>query len=99
MKGALEGAHHIFLFAGDCDDSAASWHLKDVVALVRGRHELGQGWVAEDGVVREANVGDVEVDELSAVVVARPKVTGRRTCPIGVVEPSVTPDKGLVGFS
>src|SRR4051812_6507573 len=28
-----------------------------------------------------------------------PKVTGRRTCPIGVVESSATPEKGLVGWS
>ena len=35
------------------------------------RHELGQSWVPEDGVVWEANAGDVEVDELGAVVVAR----------------------------
>ena len=34
------------------------------------RHELGQGWIPEDSVVGKANVGDVEVDELSAVVVA-----------------------------
>ena len=33
------------------------------------RHELGQGWIPEDGVVGKANVGDVEVDELGAVVV------------------------------
>ena len=33
-------------------------------------HELGQRWVPEDGIVRQANVGDVEVDELSVVVFA-----------------------------
>ena len=32
-------------------------------------HELGQGWVPEDGIVWQANVGDVEVDELGAVLV------------------------------
>ena len=35
--------------------------------------ELGQGWVPEDGIVSQANVGDVEVNELGAVVVALPK--------------------------
>ena len=60
-------------------------------------HELGQGRIPEDGIVRQADVRDVEVDELSAVVLRSPKVTGKRTCPIGVVEPSVTPEKGLVG--
>ena len=33
------------------------------------RHELGQGRILEDGVVREENVSDVEVDVLRAVVV------------------------------
>ena len=36
-------------------------------------HELGQGWIPEDGIVWQANVGDVEVNELGAVVVALPK--------------------------
>ena len=36
-------------------------------------HELGQRWVPEDGIVWQADVGDIEVDELGAVVVALPK--------------------------
>ena len=36
-------------------------------------HELGESWVPKDGVVRQANVGDVKVDELSVVVVAARK--------------------------
>ena len=36
-------------------------------------HELGQGWVPEDGIVRQADVSEVEVNELSAVVVALPE--------------------------
>ena len=36
-------------------------------------HELGQGWVPEDGIVRQADVSDVEVNELGAVVVALPE--------------------------
>ena len=31
-------------------------------------HELGQGWIPEDGIVWQANVGNVEVDELGTVV-------------------------------
>ena len=34
------------------------------------RHELGKGRIPQDGVVREVDVGDVEVDELYVVVVA-----------------------------
>ena len=33
-------------------------------------HELGQGRIPEDGVVRQADVRDVEVDELGAGVLA-----------------------------
>ena len=65
--------------------------------MVSHYHELGQGWVPENGIVWQTDVGDVEVDELGAVVVGCLKVTGRRTCPIGTVEPSVTPENGLVG--
>ena len=50
------------------DDSTAPWHLEDVVAVVGHCHELGQGRIPEDDVVRHANVRDVEVDELGAVV-------------------------------
>ena len=37
------------------------------------RHELGQGWIPKDGIVRQADVCDVEVDELGAVILALPK--------------------------
>ena len=36
-------------------------------------HELGESWVAKDGVVWQTDVGDVEVNELGAVVVAGPE--------------------------
>ena len=36
-------------------------------------HELGQRRVPEDGVVWQANVGDIEVDVLGVVVVALPE--------------------------
>ena len=38
--------------------------------MVRGRHELGQCWVPKDGIVGQADVDDVKVNELVAVVVA-----------------------------
>ena len=54
-------------------------------------HELGQRWVPKDGVVRQAAVGDVEVDELCAVVVA---------CPEGDREADLpNRDRGAVGDS
>ena len=33
-------------------------------------HELGQGRVSEDGIVWQADVGNVEVDELGTIVLA-----------------------------
>ena len=60
-------------------------------------HELGESWVAEDGVVRQANVGDVEVDERAAVVVARHEGDREADPHNRNREPSVTPEKGLVG--
>ena len=99
MEGTFQGTHNVSLFTRHSDDSAASWHLEDIIAVMGHGHELGQGWVPEDGVVRQADVSDVEVNELRAELSRFPKVTGRRTCPIGTVEPSVTLEKGLVGCS
>ena len=58
LEGTLERTHCILLLTGDCDDSTASWHLEDMVAMVSHCHELGQGWVPEDGIVWQANVGE-----------------------------------------
>ena len=41
LEGTLEGAHRIPFFARDHDDSAASRHLEDIVAMVSYCHELG----------------------------------------------------------
>ena len=60
-------------------------------------HELGEGRVPKDGIVREANVGDVKVDELGVVVVAHAEGGREANLPRGKVELSVTPEKGLVG--
>ena len=38
--------------------------------MVSYHHELGQGWIPEDGIVWQTNVGNVEVDELGTVVLA-----------------------------
>ena len=67
--------------------------------MVSRHHELGKGRVPKDGIVREADVGDVEVDELGVVVVTLAEGDREATYPIGVVEPSVTPGKRLVGCS
>ena len=65
--------------------------------MVRHCHELGQSWIPEDGIVWQANVSDVEVNELGAVVVALSKGDRKADLPYRIVEPSVTLEKGLVG--
>ena len=42
---------------------------------------MNMAWVPEDGVVRQANVGNVEVDELSAVVFALSEGDGEAGLP------------------
>ena len=70
LVSTLEGAHSILFIAGDRDDASAPRHLDDIVAMMSCNHELGQVRIPKDGVVRGANVGHVEVDELIAVVFA-----------------------------
>ena len=36
-------------------------------------HELGKGWIPEDGIVWQVNVGNVKVNELGTVVLALSK--------------------------
>ena len=41
--------------------------------MVSDCNELGQGWIPEDGIIRQADVRDVKVDELGVVVLALPE--------------------------
>ena len=69
----FQRTHSVSLFTRHRDDSTTSWHLEDIVAVMSHCHELGQGWITKGGIVWQANVGDVEVNELGAVVVVLPK--------------------------
>ena len=62
-------------------------------------YELGEGRVPEDGIVREADAGDVKVDQLSAVVVARAEGDGEADLPRERAVPPPTPEKGLLRLS
>jgi hypothetical protein len=46
-------------------------------AQVGGHRELGQGWPAEETIVRQQNLSDVECDILCSVVVVRTKGDGQ----------------------
>ena len=80
---ALKWTHRVPFFTGYGDDSTASWHLEEIVSMVSHCHELGQGWVPEDGVVWQTDVGDVEVDELGAVVVVLSEGDWKANLPYG----------------
>ena len=41
--------------------------------MMSDRHELGQGWIPEDGIIRQADVRDIKVNELGAIVLAPPE--------------------------
>jgi hypothetical protein len=62
-----------------------TWHLEYQVRVMRYRHELGDSWSAEDGMIGTLGVRDFELDALGAVVFpCLPKVTGRTTEPSGM---------------
>jgi hypothetical protein len=49
--------------------------------VVRCRHELCQGWVAEDGIAGQRDVGDVEVEAFRPVVVPGTEGDGQANLP------------------
>src|SRR4051812_38248928 len=58
----------ILLVAMDIDDAYRAWHIEHVVCIVRGRHELGERWTAEDSIVRQRKIGNVKGNPLSPEV-------------------------------
>ena len=94
LVGGLDGAGGVLDVSLDGDGATAAGDLDHVVGVVRDGHEFGEGGVAEDAVVGQANVGDVEIDLLGV-----PKVTASFTCPRGEMDPLVTPVKGREGMS
>ena len=59
--------------SSDGDAAITPRQLDHVVRVVRNSHELWQGWIAEDGVVGEADVCHIEVETLGAIVLASPE--------------------------
>jgi hypothetical protein len=52
--------------------------------VMRCRHESCQGWVAKDGIVRQRDVGDVEVEAFCPVVVPGAEGDGQANLPDGL---------------
>jgi hypothetical protein len=63
----LHRAESIFLIAAHGDRVVGARNLEDVEAVVCCRYELGQGWVVEDGIVGQRDVGDVKVEAFRSV--------------------------------
>ena len=62
---------------------------------MRHGHELGESWLAEDGVIRCVEVGDQEVNVVNAKVLGVPNCTGKVICPRGCdVFPRTIPQNG-----
>ena len=73
LVGSLYSAGGVLDVPLDGDSAPAARDLDHVIGVVGDSHELRKGRVAEDVVVGQANVGDVEVDLLGAVVAWRAK--------------------------
>src|SRR4051812_31069253 len=72
----------ILLVARDRDDAYRARHLEHVVCIVRGRHELGERWTAEDSIVRQWKIGNIKGDPLSPEVQLAAKCYWQRDLPL-----------------
>ena len=61
-------------------------------------HELGQCWVAEGGVIGEADEGDVEIDKLRAEVVVGAESYWEPNLSQGVGRPAPDAHEGPAGL-
>ena len=99
LEGELERQQSLLGIPNYGEDVLAPGHLHEVVGRMGRYHELGQSWVPKDGVVWEADVGDVEADQLGAVVVACAEGDGEADLPQRVGPPPPTPEKGFLRLS
>ena len=61
----------------DGDGACAAGNLDHVVSMMRDGHEFRERGVAEDGIVQQANVRNIEVDVLGAVIFLAPEGDGK----------------------
>jgi hypothetical protein len=50
------------------EDPSRGWHLEDQIPVMGNDHEPVHGWPANDGIEREVNLRNIELDVLSAEV-------------------------------
>jgi hypothetical protein len=66
------------------EDPSRGWHLEDQIPIIGNGHEPVQGWPANDGIEREVNLCNVELDVLSAKVLLSPKCNRECDAPKGI---------------
>jgi hypothetical protein len=66
------------------EDLSRGWHLEDQVPVMGNGHELVQGRPANDGIEREVNLRNVELDVLSAEVLLSPECNRECDAPKGI---------------
>src|SRR4051812_30161509 len=72
----------ILLVTRDRDDAYRAWHLEHVVCVVRGRHEFGERWTAENSIVGQRKIGNVKSDPLCPKVQLAAKCYWQRYLPL-----------------
>jgi hypothetical protein len=66
------------------EDPSRGWHLEDQVPVMGNGHEPVQGRPANDGIEREVNLRNVELDVLSAEVLLSPECNRECDAPKGI---------------
>ena len=78
-----DGESFSFAFIGGGDvgaqgeDALLRWNLQHQIDIMGHDHELGESWLAKDGVVGSVEVGHQEVDVLDAEVVNGAELNGQ----------------------
>ena len=75
------------------EDPSGGRHLEDQVPIMGNGHEPVQGWPPDDGVKREVDLCDVELDVFCTEVFFRPKCDRERYAPEGGIRAADPPRK------
>jgi hypothetical protein len=81
------------------EDPGWRWHIEDQILVMGNGHEPVQGRPANDGIEREVNLHNVELDILCAEVFLRLECNQERDAPRGIHRLSATLENGREGPS
>jgi hypothetical protein len=80
----LDNCKHSGAVAPHGEDPSRGRYLEDQVPIMDNGHESVQGRPANDGIEREVNLGNVELDVLSAEVLLSPECNRECDAPKGI---------------